>query len=469
MYKLGIYANRALLEQKSDQAFIQAINEVYFGRTSGINRCFNAFCDFREKYTDDSFLRGIKYIDVDHDKDLKRFCEEMERQFGFESFSFIIKNTIEVNMCTIPISFWQNGIPSKHNIKNWVYMDKEGYHFNKDARASCIIISYAQMLFDVNLSNEEAFSIVMHEVGHNFQAFLNGDMLNMSFVSNIIKVYSIIMDIFINLYYMNPDGIITDIENIALSTQISHRGLSKLYNRLTEDTTRNNLYSYFNFISGILKVPRNIANAVIMLPLAPILGLAAGAITFLTSFGSLVNLFSHTYDYAGEQMADNFPTYYGFGVSRVSSQLKSPSPFGPLVQGAGKIPVIGHIYNFLLMPAQMLLDIGDEHPATSTRCKSVINSMKTDLNDPSLSPKLRAQLAKEISSAEKVMDDYFKKASDITDPQAFKVFYDKCIYASANGGFKYRTFRSIFNLDKGVQQMSPSLKESASIADTKII
>ena len=87
---MGIYANRALLEQKSDQAFIQAINEVYFGRTAGINRCFNTFCDFREKYTDDSFLRGIKHIDVDHDKDLKRFCEEMERQFGFESFSFIV-------------------------------------------------------------------------------------------------------------------------------------------------------------------------------------------------------------------------------------------------------------------------------------------------------------------------------------------------------------------------------------------
>lgn len=466
---MGIYAERALLEQKSDQAFIQAVNEVYFGRTSGINRCFNAFCDFREKYTDDSFLRGIKHIDVDHDKDLKRFCEEMERQFGFESFSFIVRNTLEVNMMTIPIAFWQNGVPSKHDIKNWVYMDKEGYHFNKDARASCIIISYAQMLFDTNLSNEEAFSIVMHEVGHNFQAFLNGDMINMSFVRSIILVYSLILDIFINLYYMNPTGIITDIETIVLSAQGTHRGLSKLFNRLTEDTTRNNLYSYFNFISGILKVPRNIATAVIMLPLAPILGLVSGAMSLFSSFSSLIGLFSHTYGYAGEQMADNFPTYYGFGVSRVSSELKSPSPFGPLVEGAGKIPVIGHIYNFLLMPAQMLIDIGDVHPGTSTRCKSVINSMKTDLNDTSLSPKLRAQLAKEISSAEKEMDDYFKKASDVKDPEALKVFYDKCIYASANGGFKYRTFRSIFNLDKGVQQMSPSLKESASISDTKII
>ena len=93
-----------------------------------------------------------------------------------------------------------------------------------------------------------------------------------------------------------------------------------------------------------------------------------------------------------------------------------------------------------------------------------------DVNDPSLSPKLRAQLAKEISSAEKEMDDYFKKASDVKDPEALKVFYDKCIYASASGGFKYRTFRSIFNLDKGVQQMTPSLKESTNIiSDTKII
>ena len=43
MCKLGIYADRVLLEQKSDKAFIQAINEVYFGRTAGINRVFNAY------------------------------------------------------------------------------------------------------------------------------------------------------------------------------------------------------------------------------------------------------------------------------------------------------------------------------------------------------------------------------------------------------------------------------------------
>jgi hypothetical protein len=85
VYKLGIYANRQVIEEKANQAFIQALNETYFGRTPGITRCYNAFCDFRDKYASASFLRGIKNIDCDHDKDLRRFVFEMERQFGFDS------------------------------------------------------------------------------------------------------------------------------------------------------------------------------------------------------------------------------------------------------------------------------------------------------------------------------------------------------------------------------------------------
>jgi hypothetical protein len=467
---MGIFTTPNILqevEQQNNKAFIQSINEVYFGRTPGINRVFNAFCDFRDKYVDESYFRGVKNLNVDHDKDLKIFCEECERQFGFESFSFIVRNSLTENMMTLPVLFHeQYEIPSKSNIKNWISMDKEGYHFTKYARASCIIIAYSEMLFDADLSNEEAFAIVLHEIGHNFQAFINGDMLNLSFATSILYVYQVIIDLYISLYTMNPQIVLNDLENVLLSNSRINRMLSKAFNNLTSDSTRNNIYSYYNFFSGLLSVPRTILTNIAIVPIVPLLGFLAGLSKWLSSFTNIVGLTTHTYGYLGEQMGDNFPSYYGFGKSRITSNLKSPSPWGPIADGLGNIPIIGHIYNFLLMPGEMLLFIGDEHPADIVRCKSVINSMKTDLDDPTLSPKLRAQLKKEIEESEKQIDEYLKKSENISDPHSLKIFYDKCLYASANGGFKYRTFRSIFNLDKGTQRLAnDDLRESAMFND----
>ena len=146
-----------------------------------------------------------------------------------------------------------------------------------------------------------------------------------------------------------------------------------------------------------------------MVPAAPLIGLLSGIVQFLSNL-SIVGTITHSYGYMGEQMADNFPTYYGFGQDMVNTQVnKMPGAFGPLSQGVGKIPVIGHLYNFMLLPAQMLLSISDVHPADVVRAKSTINSMKTDVNDPQLSPKLRAELKKQIDESEALVNEYLKK------------------------------------------------------------
>lgn len=469
---MGIYSGEDAIACLEAKQFRQAVNEAYFGRTPGINRCFNAFCDFRHKYLDSSFLRGIKNIDADHDKDLRLFISEMERQFGFYSFSFIISNSLQENMCTIPILFYDkrdkpNQIfhgkyrPNRSNIKDWVYQDKEGYHFNKDLKASCIIIANAQMLFNEKYTDEEMFAVVLHEVGHNFQSFLNNDMMVLGSVDCFVRYILIALDIWLKLVQGDIGGYIKDVFQLLLVDQNGHKSMSKLYNDLTSDENTNNVYSYFNFIKGLLNVPREIVTAVIMVPAAPLLGLLSGIVQFLSNL-SIAGTITHAYGYMGEQMADNFPTYYGFGQDMVNTQVnKMPGAFGPLSQGVGKIPVIGHLYNFMLLPAQMLLSISDEHPADVVRAKSTINSMKTDVNDPQLSPKLRAELKKQIDESEALVNEYLKKANDISDPESLKIFYDKCIYTTANGGFKYKTYRSLFNLDKGVQQMSSQLKQES--------
>ena len=64
----------------------EPINEVYFGQTPGIMRCFEAFSAWRSKYTTDSRLYMMNTA-AEKDPLLGKFITEMEREFGLYSLS----------------------------------------------------------------------------------------------------------------------------------------------------------------------------------------------------------------------------------------------------------------------------------------------------------------------------------------------------------------------------------------------
>lgn len=490
---MSIFCDENQLEDRKEKLFIQTLNEAYFGQTPGITRCYDAFCEFRRKYKSTKLFRGVSNIDMDHDKDLHRFCNEMERQFGFSSFTFIVQNSLESNMYTIPIMFDSESnknlvsagigfalggiiggiicgsLASRKRAtpKDFINIDKEGYHFKKEANMSCIIVAYAQMLFDANLTDEEAFAIVLHEVGHNFQRFLSNSMLRLGLVNNMIYLFQWMINIVIGLIKLNPGAVINSIENLLLSSQKSHNFLSKAFNSLTADEYRANLYTYFNFVSGILSVPTAIVKAVISVPLAPILGLVSGLSAIYSNLGLPTIGVSR---YAGEQMADNFPSYYGFGRAVISGQReKMPSPFGPAVELVSDLPVIGHMYNFCMIPAEIMMNIGDEHPSSPVRCASVLNSMKTDLKDPRLSPKLRKQLEQQIKETEKDMNNYYSEAKKVKNPKLLRSMMDYSVY-KRGGDVKYKASRSLFiNPDEEVRNVTDELMGESVLINCKII
>lgn len=93
------------------------LNEVYFGQTPGITRCFEYFSKFRQKYLTHmrvfTYMNSTHKISADHDEDLYKFCREMEKEFGFYSFSFMVWNDDIPNMMTLPIQFNKNRIGMK--------------------------------------------------------------------------------------------------------------------------------------------------------------------------------------------------------------------------------------------------------------------------------------------------------------------------------------------------------------------
>lgn len=417
-----------MLEQKQDTIFRQVLNETYFGRTPGINRVFNAFCDFRDKYKNNRLI-GKSDMSAQSDPLLKTFVREIEREFGFYSVSIILNNSDSTNMMT--------SIPVFGVGPNKVEITKTGYRYKKDAKVSTIFIVIPGLLFNAEYSNEECFAVFLHEIGHNFQNSLNSTLIGLNWATNLIYIFNAI-----------EAGLKGDIEklmfqiaSIGTSTNIFNTEVSKAFNKIVVDNDAvAKMYSFFSFLyntcSDIRSQFRIIKN-IVQIPFALIIGGLESLIKLA------FNPIGSYYGYMGERFADGFPPSYGFGAEKASALMKmdkTSSYFGFIGKVIDSVPVVGHVYNAMLIPGLMITTFGDVHPETYARLYSILNDLKADLNDPNLDPKLKKQLEEEIARYEKAIEQNFAEAKRINNPELARVWFSEFMYYHAKGGLKYRLF-----------------------------
>lgn len=450
---MSMYADLATNEELIKRS---VLNEAYFGRTPGIMRCYNAFSNWRSKYVGRGVINSVRHIDLDHDKDLHTFCKEMEREFGLDSFSFIVINNPTVNAGTYPILFKANRKPSDNvEVKN-------GYRFKPGVEMSIIICAYTGLVLNEKISDEEAFAVVLHEVGHNFQEYLNGNVHTLTSVKGFAGFIQVILDIM-----TRPQNIIKDLKALILTTNSSHKAISRIFNSITKEEDRNNVYSYFNFIRGIAKLPVDIAQAIMIPFLLPVLKLASGAMSIVGKLSILGSLMG-AHGYLGEVMADNFATYYGFGEAQATCLEKLESG-GPVTAFIRDVPIVGHVYNFAMLPGDLLVSLGDEHPAHSARAYNMLQSMKHDLNDPKLSPELRKKLSKEIDDYQTTMNKIYADKSRVENARFVQGLIDKAIFD--NGSVRYTWNSSLWgDPAKEASKATERLRESTDfLSDIKFI
>ena len=109
------------------------------------------------------------------------------------------------------------------------------------------------------------------------------------------------------------------------------------------------------------------------------------------------------------------------------------------------------------------------------RAMSIVKDLKTDLNDPSTPPQMKAQLKKEIDNYEKAMDTYFKESKKISNPKMIPAILQEFIYKKCGGGIKFKIselpykhgFRSDTN--KVTNSIIDGDYDNKSIINTKII
>ena len=410
---MGIYADRLLLEQKQDQAFLQAINEVYFGHTSGIDALFNLYCDWREPLVSKTkyYTGTLKNI---YNKDMQVFRENTCKQFGFRSFSYSVLPFNNVNSFT-----FTSLLPTR--APNMITIDKNyGYKFKPEANVGSVVAVFPDLIFSPDFTSEENFAIFLHEIGHNFQNAANNTLYSLNLVTSIISAFTFpITSLVLNDLTYN---IVNFIQNKLSSVDI----LGKLYSIVSIC-----IYTYTKAISII----RGWQDFFLM-PLGYILSFLNKLEKFLYSLLD----FSHVESYLDERFADGFAASYGYGGALASALEKMSLPIVPdpiLDDLISKMPIVGHIMEALCIPGMMLIGIIDVHPRTASRLYSIIKDLKQDLNDPSLSPEMKKQLQKDIDEYEKAIKTYFDDKTDLKNPRMISANIQKWMY-DRGGDIKFK-------------------------------
>jgi len=418
---LGIYADKLLVEQKQQDNFMQVLNEVYFGRTASINSLFNTYCDWREPFISSTkyYTGGYKNV---YNKDMQVFRDMVCKQFGFKSFSYNVLPLAEPNSFTLSSFF-----PLSNRTPDKIVIDKNGYRFKDNTIVSSIIAVYPELIFNPEYSNEENFAILLHEIGHNFQSAVNNTMFGLKVGADIILAFM---------------GAIPGL----LLNDYTYTVANAVQNKLSDNKVLSTLYACVSMIAYAITRCKTFIwgwSNVLLFPVGIILAFVNHIESFLRS---ILNL-SAIEGYYGERFADGFAASYGFGEALSSALRKMNTTLTrePTVDDLiNKVPIIGHIMNAACLPGMLLLGLIDVHPNTATRCYSIIKDLKTDLNDPSLSPELKKQLKKEIDSYENTMHNFFDVSIKAENPRLLPTLIQKWMYEKG-GDLKFKISELPFN------------------------
>lgn len=433
---------------------MDVFNEIYFGQTEGITELFECFSAFRQKYvTDRKIFMGN--INADHDELLNKFCRLVEKEWNIDSFSMLVQNNDVPNMCTL-MPFFRVKDPKKCLIAN-----KTGFKFKKECKIVLIVIAPTGLLFNSSFSDREMFSIFLHEVGHNFQEMINGKMLALNQITDTTLALQLGIEL-----ATNPIQGIKDLTTVSLLSNSILNKLSKLFTKMNEPAKKT-IYTYINFVNGIIKNTTTFIKSPIFSILKPIL-LPINVIRNLPQV--LFNPANSIHSYYAENMADRFASYYGFGSDLSTALLKFDNVNMKTSSEyiMNKIPLFSHLINTLSVPGQILQEISDCHPGAGTRVKNIYKSLEDDLKDPRIPESVKKEIKQELNKLDSSVDSFFKTTNNIKNPFIVKNLFNRFIYATCGGGLKYAFSAKFMDYNKEVNDVYYKY-ESEDLIDNVII
>jgi hypothetical protein len=98
-----------------------------------------------------------------------------------------------------------------------------------------------------------------------------------------------------------------------------------------------------------------------------------------------------------------------------------------------KIPVANIAYDLAEITARIVTFGVDCHPDEAIRILSQLKKMKRDINDPSIPPMIKKQLAEDIAEQEKILEKFTDKDYYLNEGRVFSMMWNKMLIEVFDG------------------------------------
>lgn len=433
-----------------------ALNEAYFGKSPRcveMEQCIHQMRQNIETYNtgfekNTSALNVFNYVggasvlgakkDIYTSKPYKRFCQLLEQQFGFYSVSFIIQNDPTPNAMALLLT--SNPIVAL-NASKYLHVSKQGFSYDKKAEYCIVILLNEGLLCDTYYTDAEVVAIMMHEIGHTFDAAVYPMMGMFNFMNLLELCYE-------NVKAMNPTLSVSlpgeenktkrnIIKGITFITPI--RNTMMIHSKVTGTGFKWSIKSGFikilEYIMLFQQIMFNLKNSGSII-LFKLFGTSAlqliNVIATIADFAKKIKnltpahyLISKAKDiffgHAQEHFADRFATMHGYGPDLASAlgKLDNNTKSGLLAGYVAKIPKLNLAQDVVGMAAvgvdtfvQMLFP-NSRHPDYISRYNTMKNILKEDLNRPGVDIKAKKKIKQQLDEIDKRYKKYQQDAEKL--------------------------------------------------------
>ena len=373
------------------------IQEVYIGRIPEIEEIFQEFSNLRNTYkvwkTRNTAKRTSK---------IEKMIEDL---WGFSAFSLDIDPSSQPNAFTYPVA-----TNLDMNPEDLIETTSKGYRFKKGSRTAAVSKITKGLFTNPAFTNEEAFAIFLHEIGHSFvhrapYIALQQDAYKAALLTKIIY------EILYGLILANPQLFIDGVMSAALTNSFTKEFISRYNKAVKKIPLIRDLANIFSLSKGL------IINALdntlyLLLTGAGIRTISAWLNKYTyDNIDKKINKSAghqNAYPRSMERLSDDFATMYGFGpqLSTGLIKMENPDNQGSFMKFMNSIPLLGKLNKYT--DAMRVEDNGlmNAHPSTPDRILSILGAMESDIKkDKDIPDKVKKELNANIKKQKELIKD----------------------------------------------------------------
>ncbi len=394
----------------NDHTFL--VREVYFGKSQNLISIEEKFTELRNTITEDQY--GV-FDTLPLVQDINAL---FEAQFGMDLFSLHLEPYPAPNAWTFTVGYMLDvAIDQSIRANGISATQRDGFRY-KPNNGLCVVVCITTGLFnDRSISSEELVAILLHEIGHNFQDFIDPAMKAYDNTYILNRYDEMMAYCILNTMYEYKAEVLKYVSNWAYIedrvSPTSERRRKDDFNKKKFDWDVKVVLSSISKLLNVvlLGIPRGI----VALMQIPAVAIAKAKQKKKKEF----------FERTGEMAADKFPTVYGYGAAQQSALTKMYYNDYGVDKFINSIPLLSAYLALERIPGRMLVNIYDEHPSLIARIEDQIYTLEQELKKKNMSPALRKAIMKDLEQLKQNRDDITRVGKLILTDKAVENWWNK--------------------------------------------